>query len=100
MKLILMARYNTATQHSRQSPRQVCRFAETGSLLAVSLVALLTIGSGGSGSGVEATATAGRPDGMMPEVVVFANQMPEIVVRATSARPASLSLLPASLPLD
>ncbi len=73
----------------------------TGSLLAVFLVALLTIGSGGSGSGVEATATTGRPDGMMPEVVVFANQMPEIVVRATSARPAaSLSVLPSSLPLD
>jgi len=35
----------------------------------------------------EVVATAERPAGMMPEVVVGANRMPEVVVRSTSAQP-------------
>jgi len=35
----------------------------------------------------EVVVTAERPAWVMPEVLVSANRMPEVVVRATSARP-------------
>ncbi len=86
----------------------------TGSLIAVALVALLVAGgaevvqapagkTGDSpseqrltccgtvpvlpGDVPEVVVTAERPAWVMPEVLVSANRMPEVVVRATSARP-------------
>ncbi len=39
------------------------------------------------GDVAEVVATAKRPAWVLPEVLVCANRMPEVVVRATSARP-------------
>ena len=84
----------------------------TGSLMAAALGALLAFGCLWSGARSEVpaldtvligdvpevVATAKRPVGMMPEVVVFANRMPEVVVRAAPV-PATglLSAVPSSL---
>ena len=74
----------------------------TSSLIAVVLVALLVAGGArlGTRSGLtnnpvmslrgdvpEVVVTAQRPGRLMPEVLVVANRMPEVVVRATSAHP-------------
>ena len=72
----------------------------TSSLIAAALVILLMVGHTGvyrtpdaqAGSAIlgdvpEVVATAERPAWVMPEVVVGANRMPEVVVRATSAQP-------------
>jgi hypothetical protein len=74
----------------------------TSSLMAALLVALLVAGgvwlgirSGLSDNPVmslrgdvpEVVVTAERPGWLMPEVLVVANRMPEVVVRATSAHP-------------
>ncbi len=73
----------------------------TSSLVAVVVIALVVGGarlgtrSGSSDNPVmsrrgdvpEVVATAARPAWLMPEVLVCANRMPEVVVRATSVRP-------------
>jgi len=72
----------------------------TNSLMAAALVILLLAGYAGIyrtpdaqaasamlGDVPEVVATAERPAWVMPEVVVGANRMPEVVVRATSAQP-------------
>ena len=72
----------------------------TSSLMAVVLVALLAAGYAGIartpdaqaasavlGDVPEVVATAERPAWVMQEVLVCANRMPEVVVRATSAQP-------------
>ena len=72
----------------------------TSSLIAAALVILLMAGHTGVyrtpeaqaasavlGDVPEVVVTAQRPGRLMPEVLVVANRMPEVVVRATSAHP-------------